>query len=249
MTPLLLILALLVPPANQAAPDTSRYIILSGGNPAGKELAVRNPDGSLYFFEEYNDRGRGPTLETRITLTPAGMFQTLAITGHDYWKQPVDERFALHGDSAEWSSSLETGRRRLDAPALYSPFYGPVGSLPLLIGAARSSGEVSLLPTGRARVKKVGERTVSAGGQSANPSAGDQNPVYFQQTYDLRDIRIKDYAKRGEDISNSMPPGGQGLNRNDPVVARLMNQQRQMASSMGQFLGEEVLYVTRGMPW
>ena len=168
MTPLLLAVSLLVP--IQAAPDTTRYVILSAGNPAGSELAVRNPDGSLYFFEEYNDRGRGPTLETRITLTPAGMFQTLAITGHDYWKQPVDERFALRGDSAEWSSSLEKGRRRLDAPALYSPFFGPVGSLPLLIGAAGGSGEVSLLPTGRARVKKVGERTVSAGGQSARIS-------------------------------------------------------------------------------
>ena len=168
MTPLLLTVALLVSSANQAAPsDTLRYTILSGGNPAGRELGVRQSDGSLYFFEEYNDRGRGPRLETRITLTPAGMFQTLAITGHDYWKQPVDERFTLRGDSAEWLSSLEKGRRRLDAPALYSPFYGPVGSLPLLIGAAGTSGEVSLLPTGRARVTRVGERTVTAGGQSA----------------------------------------------------------------------------------
>ncbi len=170
MTPLLLTVALLGSAQNQAAPDTTRYIILQAGNPAGSELAVRNLDGSLYFLEEYNDRGRGPRLETRITLTPAGMFQTLAITGHDYWKQPVDERFALRGDSAEWSSSLEKGRRRLDAPALYSPFFGPVGSLPLLIGAARQSGEVALLPSGRARVTKVGERTVSAGGQSARIS-------------------------------------------------------------------------------
>jgi hypothetical protein len=81
----------------------------------------------------------------------------------------------------------------------------------------------------------------------SNGAGGDQNPIYYQQTYDLRDIRTKEYASRGIDISNAMPPGGQGLNRSDPGVARLMNQQRQMASSMGQFLGEEVLYVTRGI--
>lgn len=69
---------------------------------------------------------------------------------------------------------------------------------------------------------------------------GDQNPVYFQQTFDLRDIRIKDYAKRGQDISNAMPPGGQGLNKQDPTVKRLLDQQKQMILSMGQFLGEEV---------
>jgi hypothetical protein len=76
-------------------------------------------------------------------------------------------------------------------------------------------------------------------------AAGDQNPIYFQQTYDLRDIRTKEYASRGIDISNSMPPGGQGLDRKDPAVIRLMNQQKQMLLSMGQFLGEEVLYVMR----
>lgn len=78
-------------------------------------------------------------------------------------------------------------------------------------------------------------------------AAGDQNPIYFQQTYDLREIRIKDYAKRGEDISNSMPPGGQGLNKQDPTVMKLMNQQKQMILSMGQFLGEEVMHVMREM--
>ncbi|WP_414902104.1 hypothetical protein ACMT1E_02710 [Sphingomonas flavalba] len=76
-------------------------------------------------------------------------------------------------------------------------------------------------------------------------AAGDQNPIYFQQTYDLRAIRIAAYAARGEDIANAMPPGGQGMDRSDPRVARLMAQQRQMALSMGQMLGEEVLHVLR----
>jgi neutral ceramidase len=76
---------------------------------------------------------------------------------------------------------------------------------------------------------------------------GDQNPLYFQQTYDLREIRIKDYAARGEDISNAMPPGGQGLNKEDPTVKRLLDQQKQMILSMGQFLGEEVKRVMREM--
>jgi len=76
---------------------------------------------------------------------------------------------------------------------------------------------------------------------------GDQNPIYFQQTFDLRDIRIKEYAKRGEDISNAMPPGGQGLNKKDPVVAKLMDQQKQIAVAMGVMLGEEVKRVMREM--
>ncbi len=76
-------------------------------------------------------------------------------------------------------------------------------------------------------------------------AAGDQNPVYFQQTYDLRDIRIKDYAKNGQDISNAMPPGGVGMDRNNPEVLHLMEEQKAMITSMGQMLGEEVLRVVR----
>lgn len=79
----------------------------------------------------------------------------------------------------------------------------------------------------------------------ASGAAGDQNPVYFNQTYELRNIRIADYAKRGEDISNAMPPGGQGLDRNNPRVQMLLNQQEQMTLTMGQMLGEEVLHVMR----
>jgi neutral ceramidase len=76
---------------------------------------------------------------------------------------------------------------------------------------------------------------------------GDQNPLYFQQTFDLREIRIKDYAARGQDISNAMPPGGQGLNKEDSKVRKLLDQQKMMIKSMGQFLGEEVKRVMREM--
>ena len=76
-------------------------------------------------------------------------------------------------------------------------------------------------------------------------AAGDQNPIYFNQTYELREIRIADYAKRGEDISNAMPPGGQGLNRSNPRVQLLMDQQKRMNETLGQMLGEEVLHVMR----
>jgi neutral ceramidase len=79
----------------------------------------------------------------------------------------------------------------------------------------------------------------------ASGAAGDQNPIYFNQTYELREIRIAEYAERGEDISNAMPPGGQGLDRSNPRVQLLMDQQKRMNETLGQMLGEEVLHVMR----
>jgi neutral ceramidase len=76
-------------------------------------------------------------------------------------------------------------------------------------------------------------------------AAGDQNPIYFQQTFDLRKIRADDYAKKGKDISNAMLPGGLDMDRSNPEVIHLMNEQKEMITSMGQMLGEEVLRVMR----
>jgi len=76
-------------------------------------------------------------------------------------------------------------------------------------------------------------------------ASGDQNPIFFNQTYDLRELRIQDYARRGEDISNAMPPGGQGLDRTNPRVQLLLEQQKQVNSALGLMLGEEVLHVMR----
>jgi neutral ceramidase len=76
-------------------------------------------------------------------------------------------------------------------------------------------------------------------------ASGDQNPIFFQQTYDLREIRIRDFAARGEDISNAMPPGGQGLDRSNPRVQMLLEQQKRVNGALGLILAEEVLHVMR----
>ena len=96
--------------------------------------------------------------------------------------------------------------------------------------------------TSRYLEESLGEDAVALWTSGA---AGDQNPIYFNQTYELRDIRIADYAKRGEDISNAMPPGGQGMDRNNPRVKVLMDQQKRMNGTLGQMLAEEVLHVMR----
>lgn len=79
----------------------------------------------------------------------------------------------------------------------------------------------------------------------ASGCAGDQNPVFYQQTLDLRALRIAEHTARGVDISNEMPVGGVGLDRDDPVVARLMAEQRAIVTALGVVLAEEVLAVAR----
>ncbi|MGH7530718.1 MAG: amidohydrolase family protein, partial [Gemmatimonadales bacterium] len=152
----------------QQAPDTVRYSVIIGGTRAGQEIAIHEPGGALRFSQEYNDRGRGPAIATRITLGPGGLFASIETSGHDYWKKPVDERFTMRGDTAVWRSDAEQGSRRLARPALYVPMNAPVSSFPLIVhGLEAAGGRLALLPAGEARAEKAGERTVTAGGRTA----------------------------------------------------------------------------------
>lgn len=156
------------------APDTLRYTITIGGNRAGTEVAVREADGSLHTRFEFNDRGRGPKLEGRFTFTDRGMLAGAAITGYDYWKQPVDERFTLTADSASWSSSAERGGVRTTGAAFYVPLQGPTSLAAalaraiILQGSRAAPRPLALLPAGEARIERVGDRTVTAAGRSTH---------------------------------------------------------------------------------
>src|SRR5271170_7009817 len=54
------------------ASPTIRYTFFIAGTKAGFETSSRIPDGSLEFYYEYNDRGRGPKITEHIVLDGKG---------------------------------------------------------------------------------------------------------------------------------------------------------------------------------
>src|SRR5689334_1268810 len=80
-------------PAPESA-TTTRYTFILAGNKAGYESSTRNPDGSLQVHFEFNDRGRGPNINEKIVAGKDGIPVEIEITGVDYLKSPVDERFS-----------------------------------------------------------------------------------------------------------------------------------------------------------
>lgn len=150
------------------APDTLRYVMLLAGNRAGQEVLVRDAAGTEHTRFEYNDRGRGPKLDQRITLDSAGLPTAVVITGNDYLKVPVEERFSLSAGTATWNSAAEHG----SAPAgsgFYLPLNSSPGTLALLARAAlRAPGNrLALLPAGEVRLTRIGSRTVTSGSRRA----------------------------------------------------------------------------------
>jgi imidazolonepropionase-like amidohydrolase len=143
-----------------------RYAVFLAGNRAGEQVVRALPSGGWSVHFEFNDRGRGPTLDERIDCDRAGLPTKVEISGNDYFKGAVGERFAREGEAAAWRSEQENGSRPSSAGAFYLPFDGTPWDSGLLARALwKAPGrKLALLPEGEASIERVGERTLRRGG-------------------------------------------------------------------------------------
>jgi len=154
------LLALLAAVAGRA--QTLRYTVLVGGNRAGVQTAERVPGGWKVHYE-YNDRGRGPKVDTVYRLEQGGRPLSAELSGNDYLKSPFREAFGPGGRGVRWESPAEKGESD-DRGAFFVSFNGPPFELGLLAGAALAAGDrMRLLPAGVVSCRRVGETSIGAG--------------------------------------------------------------------------------------
>lgn len=157
-----------IPPIPDSVPaDAVRYSVLSTGNLAGNQLVWKSADGKRHALYQYNDRGRGPRIDTVMALGADGIPTSTENTGIDYLKGPVEERFSIREGVARWKNKAESGERPVKGPVFFPSFYGPPDEVGLLAQALlRSGGSMPLLPEGEARIEKVREVTLAREGKS-----------------------------------------------------------------------------------
>ena len=137
----------------------TRYTFILSGNKAGYESSTRNPDGSLQIHFEFNDRGRGPNINEKILAGKDGIPVEIEITGVDYLKAPVDERFSLKQGAATWKNRSEEGQQKINGKAFYASISGASEETALLAQAllAAPGHKLPLLPAGEAAIEKRSE--------------------------------------------------------------------------------------------
>src|SRR5258708_13691777 len=99
--------------------NVKRYTFILAGNKAGFESSTRNSDGSLQVHFEFNDRGRGPNVNEKIVTGKDDIPVEIEITGVDYLKAPVDERFSFKQGNATWKNRSEEGQKKINGKAFY----------------------------------------------------------------------------------------------------------------------------------
>jgi hypothetical protein len=100
VTPFLLAALLVGAPA---LATTQRWSVLMMGNPAGN-LTLDRQGSRLRTHFEYNDRGRGPSIDSTIELAADGTPRALTAAGVEYYKGKVQETLTTAGGSARWQN-------------------------------------------------------------------------------------------------------------------------------------------------
>lgn len=151
-----------VRPADGVPEGAARYtVLMAASREAGSLVTWTSADGALETRFEFTDRGRGPRLAQRIAVDASGIPTALISTGHDYFKNAVDERFSVEAGKARWSNGAE--KNEVDASgAYYAPMYGAPDGMAVLARAllAAPGKTLRLLPAGEARIEQVLKREV-----------------------------------------------------------------------------------------
>jgi imidazolonepropionase-like amidohydrolase len=158
-----------------ASDATLRLDIVMGDKVAGQSVMVRHSDGSIDEDLEFNDRGRGPKLHTRVELAGDGLPSRVEIAGKDYLKREVHELATCDAKRCKWDSNDEHG----EAPR---GFYIPLQQTYALDAALlrlEQQHVVKLLPGGTARALKVAETTLTRGSERLHVSAYETSGFDF----------------------------------------------------------------------
>ncbi|HQT94326.1 MAG: hypothetical protein B7Z61_08125 [Acidobacteria bacterium 37-71-11] len=152
-----------VPPAPAPA---AAFTVILGGAHAGTMTVQATGTGAYRVHFEYNDRGRGPRLDSTVRLDRDSTPVRVETDGNDYMKGPVAERFERMATRAAWSGGGGTGGRAVSGRAFYLPFDGTPLDIGLLARALLRApgGALALLPEGEATIERVGELQLEAGG-------------------------------------------------------------------------------------
>lgn len=145
------------------------YTWLTVGEPSGSMVVRQADDGTTRMSFQFNDRGRGPETESILRLNDQGVPVEVEITGKNYMKGAVDERYSAGDGVAAWESSIETGRADFDGSAFFVPNESAPFIIGILAGAIMDtdSGTLELLPTGHASIAELATRTLKSDGAEA----------------------------------------------------------------------------------
>jgi cytosine/adenosine deaminase-related metal-dependent hydrolase len=230
-------LFLLLLPALAQSQTTVRYDWLTQGEVSGRLELTIHGDGERSVRFEYNDRGRGPSLDERYRVAAGGLMESLRVRGRAYMGAPVDETFEHRSDAAHWRSTLEAGSLATPLDAFYLANDGTPEHLAALARALLAAPEwtLPLWPSGRAGIERLAVEEVELDGDRRSVSLYAISGLGFGPSYIWLDDRHELFAlSRG--WSGLAPRGASAL------LPRLAERQDEARRAVQQRLARELTH-------
>ena len=144
------------------------YTVLIQGRPSGSQVTVFHEDGRVDTDMSFRDNGRGPDIKEHAKFSPDGTLLSLDTAGKSTFGAPIEEHYALKGQTGEWRSLADRGTKTLSGPAVYVPNDSSFEAFGFLARAALKApgGRIAALPAGELTITKVLDHTVQSGGRS-----------------------------------------------------------------------------------
>src|SRR5688500_5920357 len=165
-----IIVSLLAAATISAAADTTSYVVLNHGRPAGEMLVIRDGESVIVQYRHV-DRNRGQRVENRYRITADGRIiggESRPVGLNDGVPGEIADRFEIVRDSVRWGGGRgQPGGAPMTADSWYR-LRGtgtPYETALLAAFLTRQPGRTAkLIPSGTARLEIVADTTVTIRG-------------------------------------------------------------------------------------
>jgi len=160
------------------------WLQITDKTPSGQDAVWTTPDGTVYEFYQFNDRGRGPKTYSTYRLDRRGIVRFEETKGVDYMKNPVNEAFSMNDGAATWKNQAEDGHQDNSEGRYFVDLDGGPTSFFLLVKALLMNGnKLSLIPGGDASLRELKTVPVEADGKKVSVTLYAVDGLSFTPTY------------------------------------------------------------------
>lgn len=156
--------------------DTLFYSYVNSGKIIGQQWVWENKKNSYYYYDTFNDRGRGPSVHSHLQTNDKGIVIAAEYTGVDYFKTIVNERFYVKAGKAYWKNKFENDST-IFHNELYSDINGPTAEYALIYKMlqAAPAGGLPVLPAGSRQFKRVTSTEITRAASGGRPTS--ESPI------------------------------------------------------------------------
>jgi hypothetical protein len=152
----LTIILILISAVSAQSGDTLFYSYVNNGKIVGKQWVFENEKNSYNYYDEFNDRGRGPAIHGLLRTDEKGTIIFAEYKGVDYYKAEVNERFYVKDGKAFWKNKFENDSA-IFKNEVYSDINGPASEYEHIFKMLKQSpsAQLNVLPAGIRNYKQI----------------------------------------------------------------------------------------------